>query len=598
MYAQVAIKLNTLLRNGAYGIVMRGVQKCTRGCSSLRDRKRLPLCCIKLDTATDPACGSGNFLTETYLSLRRLENRAIASITSGQMTMGEIVNPIKVQINQFYGIEINDFAVTVAKTALWIAESQMFKATEDLLYMHMDFLPLKTNANIIEGNALRLDWNRIVSRKELSYFTSNPPFIGYSLQSHEQKKDMLSVYTDESGKPYPTAGKIDYVAGWYFKAAQYMAGTNIHAAFVSTNSITQGEQVPDIWKPMVERFNTHIDFAYRTFVWDSEANNKAHVHCVIIGFSDGANTNTNKVIYDGAGYSPAKNINTYLLDGPNVFITSRNKPLCDVPEMIYGNKPTDGGAFFLTEEEFDDVKRNSPEDAQYIHQVLGATEFINGRKRYCLWLDGVSPAVIKSSQFIMNRIQAVKAFREASPKAATQKSAATPSLFQEIRQPKGEYIIVPRHSSQTRRYIPIGFVSPDVIVNDAVQIIPNANIYDFGILTSNVHMAWMRAICGRIKSDYRYSKDVVYNNFPWPSPTSEQKSKIEQTAQSILDARALYPDSSLADLYDPLTMPVELQKAHTANDRAVMEAYGFSTKMSEMDCVAALMKLYQRKLQD
>lgn len=266
--------------------------------------------------------------------------------------------------------------------------------------------------------------------------------------------------------------------------------------------------------------------------------------------------------------------------------------------MIYGNKPTDGGAFFLTEEEFDDVKRNSPEDAQYIHQVLGATEFINGRKRYCLWLDGVSPAVIKSSQFIMNRIQAVKAFREASPKAATQKSAATPSLFQEIRQPKGEYIIVPRHSSQTRRYIPIGFVSPDVIVNDAVQIIPNANIYDFGILTSNVHMAWMRAICGRIKSDYRYSKDVVYNNFPWPSPTSEQKSKIEQTAQSILDARALYPDSSLADLYDPLTMPVELQKAHTANDRAVMEAYGFSTKMSEMDCVAALMKLYQRKLQD
>lgn len=550
-------------------------------------------------TFLDPACGSGNFLTETYISLRRLENDVLRILSHGQISLGNADwNPIQVSIGQFYGIEINDFAVTVAKTALWIAESQMMKETEDVVHMTLNFLPLKSYTNITEGNALRVDWEDVVSKDELNYIMGNPPFVGYSLQSKDQKEDILKIYVDEKGKPYKTAGKIDYVSGWYFKAAQFMKETNIRTAFVSTNSITQGEQVAGVWKPLYDRFNVHIDFAHRTFIWDSEASLKAHVHCVIVGFSTAMNLKK-RVLYLSDRFQIVDNINAYLIDAPDIFVESNKSPICKVPEMVYGNKPTDGGFLFLTKEEKEEAIKNEPHIAKYIRKMYGAAEYINNKERYCLWLVGASPAEIRKSKFITERVEGVRTFRLSSTKAATQESANTPTLFQEIRHPKSEYIIIPRHSSENRRYIPFGFVSPEIIVNDAVQIIPEASLYHFGILTSNVHMAWVRAVCGRLEMRYRYSKDIVYNNFPWPTPTDEQKAKIEQTAQAILDARALYPDSSLADLYDEVAMPPELRKAHQNNDRAVMQAYGFSVKdMTESSCVAELMKMYQKMVDE
>ena len=550
--------------------------------------------CINFGSATDPACGSGNFLTETYISLRRLENEVLRELEYDQVMIGDAKNnPIEVSIAQFYGIEINDFAVTVAKTALWIAESQMMKETEAIVLMHLDFLPLKTNASIVEGNALRLDWESVVPKGKLSYIMGNPPFVGYSLQTAEQKADIRAIYVDEKGKPYKAAGKIDYVTGWYFKAAQLMQNTEIRSAFVSTNSITQGEQVAGVWKPLRERFGVHIDFAHRTFIWDNEASMKAHVHCVIVGFSVAPNE-APKRIFMAERFQIVENINAYLIDAPDVFIESRKKALCDIPEMIYGNKPTDGGFLFLTPEEYQKAVEAEPQLTKYIRRVYGASEYINNKVRYCLWLVGASPVELRKSKFIMERVNSVRKFRLESSKDATRRSADIPMLFQEIRHPDSEYIIVPRHSSESRRYIPFGFVSPEIIVNDAVQIIPNATMYHFGVLTSNVHMAWVRAVCGRIKSDYRYSKDIVYNNFPWPEPTDAQKEKITQTARGILDARALYPDSSLADLYDEVTMPPELRRAHQNNDRAVMQAYGMPIKgTTESICVAELMKRYQ-----
>ena len=456
--------------------------------------KRLHDFCDKLASLTflDPACGSGNFLTETYLSLRMLENEALKLIYADQivMEMGDIV---KVKIDQFYGIEINDFAVTVAKTALWIAENQMLQKTMEIVHTNIDFLPLTTNAYIMEGNALRLDWNDVVEKENLDYIMGNPPFVGYSLQTKEQKNDILNIYVDENGKPYKTAGKIDYVAGWYFKASQWIYGTSIQCAFVSTNSITQGEQVSGVWKPIYDRFNIHIDFAHRTFRWDSESNSKAHVHCVIIGFSALSHTRE-RLLFDSDNYKRVSNINYYLIEAPDLFISSRKKPLCEVPEMIYGNKPTDGGFLFLTEDEREYVLQNEPNIIKYIKPVYGATEFINNKKRYCLWLVNITPHEIKESSFITERVKNVKTFRLNSSKAATRDSANTPTLFQEIRQPDQTYIIIPRHSSEARRYIPLGFVEPEIIVNDAVQIIPNADVYLFGILTSNVHMAWVTAI--------------------------------------------------------------------------------------------------------
>ena len=545
-------------------------------------------------TFLDPACGSGNFLTETYISLRRLENEVLLLLQRGQIAFGDggAFNPIQVSIGQFYGIEINDFAVTVAKTALWIAESQMMKETEDIVHMSLDFLPLKSYANIAEGNALRLDWEGIVSKYELDYIMGNPPFVGYSLQSKEQKDDILSIYVDEKGKPYKTSGKIDYVSGWYFKAAQLMQNTAIRTAFVSTNSITQGEQVAGVWKPLYDRFGIHIDFAHRTFRWDSEASLKAHVHCVIVGFSIAENQQK-KRLYTSERMQIVENINAYLLDAPLVFVESRNRVIADVPKMVYGNKPVDGGNLIIEASEYDDFIKREPLAQKYIKRLVGAREFINGELRWCLWLVGVSPAELRHMPAVMERIEKVKKMRENSPDEGARKLALTPAQFRETNNPPSA-IVVPCHSSQNRRYVPMDFIDDSIVVTNAVLFIPAASIYHFGILTSNVHMAWMRAVCGRLKSDYRYSKDVVYNNFPWPTPTDEQKAKIEQTAQAILDARALYPDCSLADLYDEVAMPPELRKAHQQNDRAVMQAYGFDIKTTtETTCVADLMRMYQ-----
>lgn len=587
-----------LLRNGAYSIVMRGVQKRTCAGASLWDRNVLSLCCINLDTATDPACGSGNFLTETYLSLRRLENEVLRVLKHGQITFGDANwNPIQVSISQFYGIEINDFAVTVAKTALWIAESQMLKETEKIVLMHLDFLPLKSYTNIIEGNALRIDWEDVVPKNELNYIMGNPPFVGYSLQSKSQKEDILSIYVDEKGKPYKTAGKIDYVSGWYWKAAQLMQGTAIRTAFVSTNSITQGEQVAGVWKPLYERFDIHIDFAYRTFIWDSEASLKAHVHCVIVGFSIALNPNA-RLLYTAERFQEVENINAYLVAADNVFIEARSKPICGVPILQNGGKPTEGGFLILSEEEKDNLIITEPQISPFIRPYMMGKDFIDRKPRYCLWLVNVNPILLNKCPQVKKRIQQVREYRLSSPKLATQKKAETPMLFDEVRECKTDYVAIPKVSSENRRYIPIEYLKSEIIPGDSIFMIPETTLYHLGVLTSNIHMAWMRAVCGRLKSDYRYSNTIVYNNFPWPNPTEEQKAKIERTAQAILDARAIYPDSSLADLYDELTMPPELRKAHQANDRAVMDAYGFTkghpARTSESACVAELMRMYQK----
>lgn len=540
-------------------------------------------------TFLDPACGSGNFLTETYLSLRRLENEAIRSKYHDQTMIGAFMNPIKVSIHQFYGIEINDFAVTVATTALWISEAQMMAETEKIVTFEDNFLPLKSYSNIHEGNALRTDWETVVPKSHLNYIIGNPPFVGYAYQSKDQKDDLLKA-CQECGS------NIDYVAGWYYKTARMIKGTEVRAALVSTNSITQGEQVAAIWKPLIEQYGLEIDFAHRTFRWDSEASLKAHVHCVIIGFSNiYSNRPKNKLIFDNGKFNSAENINPYLIDAPNVFIENRKKPLSNVPEMIKGSSPVDGGNLIIEAEDYDAFIEQEPLSNKYIHRFVGAREFLHNLPRYCLWLRGVSPKEINSMPLVRRRIAKTREFRLSSSKAATRKFADMPTRFMEMRQPESDYIIVPRVSSETRRYIPMGYMEKNVICSDSNILIPEITLYHFGVLESNVHMAWMRVVCGRLKSDYRYSNTIVYNNFPWPTPTEEQKAKIEQTAQAILDARALYPDSSLADLYDELTMPVELRKAHQENDRAVMAAYGFPIKtMTESQCVAELFKLYQQ----
>ena len=532
----------------------------------------------------DPACGSGNFLTETFLSLRRLENECLKALLNDQAALDFFDDRIFVNIHQFYGIEINDFAATVAKTALWIAESQMVNETAKILARDIDFLPLKSYSNIIEGNALTLDWNTVCPAAELNYIIGNPPFVGYAYQSKEQKEDLAKL-----GKEF---GKnIDYVAGWYYKAAQLMQGTSIKAALVSTNSITQGEQVAAIWKPLFEKFGIIINFAHRTFRWDSEASIKAHVHCVIIGFS--TQSSHSKIIYDGENIIQAKNINPYLLDASTIFIERATNPICDVPPFVRGCQPTDDGNLILTIEERDELLKHEPQAEVFIRPFMMGKDFINRHPRFCLWLDGANPSLLRKCPMVMQRVANVRDFRLKSTKAATRAKADTPTLFDEIKDPKTDYIALPVVSSENRRYIPIDYLSVDIIPGNKLFTMQNASLYHFGIMTSNVHMAWMRAVCGRLKSDYSYSNTIVYNNFPWPAITPEQEAEISRTAQAIFDARNLYPDCSLADLYDEVTMPVELRRAHQANDRAVMRAYGLPVTTSESDTVAHLFHLYE-----
>ena len=539
-------------------------------------------------TFFDPACGSGNFLTETYLSLRRLENEVIKEKVGGQMTLVEVNNPIRVSIQQFYGIEINDFAVTVAKTALWIAESQMLEETKNIVYgFNDDFLPLKTYVNITEGNALRIDWNDVIPAEKLSFIMGNPPFVGARWMASEQKEDVEKIF-----EGWKSIGNLDYVSCWYKKAADYMGNYNIRAALVSTNSITQGESVSILWKPLFES-GVHIDFAYRTFIWDSEASIKAHVHCVIVGFSRAVN-NKQKIIYSGENAIPANNINGYLLDAENIFIEKRMKPLCNVPEIALGGQAIDGGFLILTEEEKEEFLEKEPQASPFFRHYMMGKDFIDRKPRYCIWLVGADPGLLKKCPMILERVNKVREFRLSSTRANTKKAAENPTLFASILEHKNQYIAIPKVSSQNRRYIPMDYLDGEIIPGDKLFTMPNASFYEFGVLMSNVHMAWMRAVCGRLKSDYSYSNTIVYNNFPWPVVTEKNREQIEKSAQEILKARTLYPSSNLAALYDPLTMPAELRRAHTANDKTVMAAYGFSTKMTEADCVGELMKLYQK----
>ena len=606
-------------------------------------------------TFLDPACGSGNFLTETYLSLRRLENEIISILNKGEKVLGFSDEFIKVSINQFYGIEINDFAVTVAKTALWIAECQMAEETEQLIGQDIDFLPLKNHANIVEGNALQLDWATLgaeqgmsknilyaeklniyktndfeavhvvsepltpysthrhvypelnvaakeIEQKELSpetsslnsvnydYIMGNPPFVGARMMSKEQKDDVICLF----GK-IRNVGNLDYVCCWYKKAADYMKDRPTKTALVSTNSITQGEQVSILWKNLFTA-GAHIDFAWRTFRWDSESESKAHVHCVIIGFSCSSPKDlSHKTIYlDNQQKIEAENINGYLIDAPDIFVESRPKPLCAVPPLLTGSQRIDDDNFMFTEEEKNEFIKKEPLAEKYFKLWYGADEFLYNRPRWCLYLGNCLPSELRKMKKCVEIVEAVKKYRLASKREATVKAALYPSRFGLEVIPSTNFMIVPVVSSEKRKYIPIGFMTPENLCSNQVNIIPDATIYEFGMLTSCVHMAWMRVVGGRLKSDYRYSKDLVYNNFPWCNPTESQRVKIEQTAQAILDVRAKYPTETLADLYDETFMPQDLRKAHRENDKAVMQAYGFDLTMSESEIVAELFKLYQR----
>ncbi len=546
----------------------------------------------------DPACGSGNFLTESYIKIRELENDILEILVADGVKFTQ--NPVKVSIEQFYGVEINDFAVRVAKTALWISEIQMREKTAHIVGLNLAHFPIQSTPNIFKANALLLDWREFLPH-DLNFIISNPPFIGTKGQTAAQKADLVAV--DPALKP------LDYVAGWYKKADNFIFGTNIRAAFISTNSICQGEQVAILWK----NFRAHIDFAYQTFKWDSEisSDSKAQVHVVIVGFSNlpclpkkiftvtPIRDADGKILRDENNYQretidfvPAQNINGYLMDAPNVYVEKRKEPLCSVPVMVMGSMIIDDGNLIIQDNEYEKFIEAEPAAKKYIHRYMSSDDFINGKTRYCLWLVDCPPNELFKMKHVMKRVNAVKIFRSNSKRPGTIKAAETPSLFAEIRQPETNYLAIPRVSSEFRKYIPIGFMTPDIIASDAVHIVPNATIYHFGVLTSSVHMAWMKAVCGRLEMRYRYSATIVYNNFPWCEPSAKQRAKIEATAQKILDARAKYPESTLADLYKPTGIEKDLLAAHKENDRAVMAAYGFGAKMSEQEIVAALMKKY------
>lgn len=549
----------------------------------------------------DPACGSGNFLTETYLTLRRLENEVLRVLSRGQIAFGDANwNPIQVSLGQFYGIEINDFAVTVAKTALWIAESQMMKETEEIVLMHLEFLPLNSYTNIIEANALRINWDDVVPKQKLNYIMGNPPFIGARLmeQGSVQKKEVQDIFGN-----IKDVQDLDYVTCWYKLAAQYIQNTNIQACFVSTNSICQGSQVPILWNVLFHDYHIHMNFAYQTFKWDSESSSQAAVHCVIVGFAV-FNRNEKWLFTDGSNGKIVSNISPYLVEGEDIFVVAEKESLCGMPKMNFGNQPRDGGFLVIKEDEYNDIMEKEPELQKWLHPYIGADEFIKGKKRWCLWLKHASPKDIMNSKILSEKVEAVRQFRLSSKAKTTNGYAKVPQLFAQITQPDAvDFLIIPSVSSERRRYVPIGFATSNIISSNAVQIVPDASLYHFGILTSNIHMAWMRAVCGRLKSDYRYSKEIVYNTFPWPDTTDDQKAKIEQTAQTILDARAQYPDCSLADMYgEKMYLFPELLKAHQNNDRAVMLAYGFTKEhpaySSESACVAELMKRYQELIKN
>ena len=541
----------------------------------------------------DPACGSGNFLTETFLSLRRMENRVIENQLKGQMVL-EFANPVKVSIGQFAGIEINDFAVTVARTALWIAESQMIKETETIVNQTIEFFPLKTDAKIVEGNALYIDWNEIVLKYKLTYIMGNPPFNGTRTMTDNQKKDVANTFT----KKWNSYKSLDYVTCWYKVTAEFIQGTKIKASFVSTNSIIQGEQPPILWKPLFQKYNIEIDYAYTTFEWNSEASDMAHVHCVIIGFSAFHSSKQKKIYNDDGTVIDATNINAWLKNRPSVFVERKEMPISNVPNIYLGCTFNDNNHLIFTEEEKDEIIKNYPDIEQFIYPYIMGKDFINKKPRYCLWFVNTEPAKLKKFPFILDLINKVRLFRLNCKNPDTYASADTPYLPSMLRYYSHnnyeDYLAIPKVSSQRRRYIPMDMVKGNVIAGDKIFLMPKGELYHFGILESIVHMIWVKEFCGRLKSDFSYSSKIVYNTFPWPISNEQQKKKIEQTAQAILDARSNHLESSLSALYEPLTMPNDLLKAHKANDRAVMEAYGMWNKVhTEEDCIRWLLKMYE-----
>lgn len=520
----------------------------------------------------DPACGCGNFLIITYRELRRLEMEILKMQVKATGVL-DLSLLLTVSVEQFYGIEYEDFPCQIAQAGMWLMDHQMNMQASDLFGQYMVRLPLRESARIVHGNALRMDWETVVPKNELSYILGNPPFNGARMMTPAQKEDMLHVFCDLNG-----AGNLDYVTAWYKQACDMMKGANIRSAFVSTNSISQGEQVAILWKPLMEN-GIFINFGIPTFKWSNEAKGKAAVHCVIVGFSY---------------CKQQRNINPYLIEAPTVFVESRSKPICNVPEIGIGNKPIDGGNYLFTEEEKDAFLQKEPAAAPYFRKWLGSDEFINGYCRYFLLLKVCPPEELRKMPECLKRIQAVRELRLASKSEGTRKIAATPMNFHVENIPEKTYVVIPEVSSERRLYIPMGFLTADILASNLVKIVPDATLYHFGILTSLVHNAWVRAICGRLKSDYRYSKDIVYNNFPWPEVDGKQKAAIEEAAQGVLDARAKFPGSSLADLYDPLTMPPELLKAHQSLDRLVLKSYGFAkSDPDEPTIVAELLKRYQ-----
>jgi hypothetical protein len=572
----------------------RRVNECIAAAPSPRRTRQLLALQDEMASLTflDPACGSGNFLTETYICLRRLENRIIAALQQGQGELDLGVS-VKVSIAQFHGIEINDFAVSVAKTALWIAEAQMLRETAEILHREPDFLPLKDYDGIVEGNALTMDWPRT------TYIMGNPPFLGKKEQSPEQKAELRALF------PNPReVGNLDYVSGWYRKASEFIRGTSTRCAFVSTNSITQGEQVAALWKNL----EIEIDFAWRTFRWDNEAAEKAHVHCVIIGFHSTGGTGVSpvqngrdgrspgKLIFDGDRAMVAEHISPYLVDAPDKLVTTRAYAVSMLPQMNYGSMPIDDGHLILTPDERNSLLDEYPVAEPFVWEYSGGDEFLNARARYCLWLLGADAAVWLKIPPIVERVRQVRDFRAASGRPATRKLAATPSLFGEIRQPATPYLLIPKVSSETRDYVPIGFMPPSVIASGSALIVPDATPYHFALLTSRAHNAWMRAVAGRMKSDYQYSKNIVYNNFVAPEPDDQLRARIAAAGETLIAAREPFLKTrTLAQLYNPLAMPSELIKAHHAIDDLVEEAYGLKRKSSESEIVAHLFKLYAEK---
>ncbi len=540
----------------------------------------------------DPACGCGNFLVLAYRELRLLEIEVVRELTTGagRQQLLPIVN-----VDQFHGLEYSEWPVRIAEVALWLMDHQMNQQASEIFGQPIDRLPLRSSPHIVQGNALRTDWNTILPRGQCAFVLGNPPFVGKHLMNGEQGIDMELVWGETDG-----VGVLDYVTGWYRKAAEYIQGTRIIVGFVSTNSIAQGEQVGALWNPLFQRFGLKIHFAHRTFTWASEARGKAHVHVIIIGFASFDTTIKRIFDYDGERVvaASASNISPYLIEGSDVVVSSRSQPICEVPACEYGNKPTDGGHLIIEEEDRQRFLAENPEARRYIRPLLCAEEYLHSIPRWCLWLKDASPADIQNIEGIKQRVEAVRDFRLASKKAPTREKANQPSLFAEIRQPTSRYIVIPRHSTETRRYIPFGYFEPDVILHDSCSCLPNATPFHFGVMSSSMHMAWMSTVCGRIKSDYRYSSNIVYNNFAWPNPTPQQRARVEEKAQAVLTARAphLPPRgmSTLANLYDPLSMPPELVKVHAELDRAVEKCYRSEPFQSDRERVEFLFRLYEQ----